>query len=99
MDIHAKAEKLNLLEVDYKIYWRNLIHLKNAGKDIEQYQYYKNYGSTTMVYSNEYLNNHDIETLLDRDKKNEKIFNPNIFRRIKGKYDSFMLRRYIRKQR
>jgi hypothetical protein len=95
MDIKHKAAALNLMRVDHNIYWKHLSKLESMGTDTSKFKYYKTYNKEVMLYSDDYLNNNDIDTLLSKDKENENRFNPNIFKRIKNKYDLFILRMMI----
>ncbi|OAB31767.1 hypothetical protein PMSD_18455 [Paenibacillus macquariensis subsp. defensor] len=96
MNVQEKMMKLNIQPVNDKVYLQHLRQLDLLGVDVTEQKYYKMYRDTPMFYSDEYLNKHSIDTLLEADKRNRKMFNPTLIAKILRKCGTWWFRfRYM----
>ncbi|WP_429368652.1 hypothetical protein [Paenibacillus sp. DS2015] len=89
-------KKLNIQPVNDKVYLQHLRQWELLGQDMTAHKNYKMCGDTAMFYSDEYLNKHSIDTLLEADKRNHKVFNPTLISKLLRKCDTWWFRfRYM----
>ena len=95
MDIQRILDKLNISPITDEIYLQELRGYQLTEHDVEQFKYYKKYGSTTMFYTDEYLLNKDVDELTEMDERNKEMFQPSLIKRTLNKIESINLKLYL----
>lgn len=97
MDEKDKVRILNLKPITNKMKDDLAKVQEDSGRDMNKFIYCKEYkGGQIMYYSSEYLNNHDIDTLKAKEKKNKRIFQPSLIGRIKNKLFVWKLKQIVK---